>query len=85
MNLYEIYDKESGILLARGNARECKKKLGCSSIDSFYALANRSLRGINKSYKVVITKGGNTYYPVLGEDDPLRKENADEKNHSNRL
>lgn len=74
MNLYEVYDKESDILLARGTARECQKKLGCSSIDSFYSLANRSLRGINKSYRVVITKGGNTDYPVLGKDHILRTE-----------
>lgn len=72
MNLYEVYDKESDILLARGTARECQKKLGCASIDSFYALANRSVRGINKAYRVVITKGGDADYPVLGEKDPAR-------------
>lgn len=72
MNYYEVYDKASDILLARGTARECQKKLGCSSIDSFYALANRSFRGINKSYRVVITKGGNTDYPVLGKTHILK-------------
>lgn len=72
MNLYEIYNKKTDKLLARGTARECQKKLGCASIDSFYALANRSLRGINKKYRVVITKGGNTSYPVLGVDHTLK-------------
>lgn len=75
MNLYEIYDRESGILLARGTARECQKQLGCASLDSFYSLANRSQRGINKMYKTVVIKGGNTDYPVLGKNHPTQKAN----------
>ncbi|MBE6954482.1 MAG: hypothetical protein E7449_01045 [Ruminococcaceae bacterium] len=71
MNYYEIYSAYTGELLARGNARECRKTLGCASIDSFYALANRSRRGKNKLYRVVIKKGGDTDYPVLGKDDPI--------------
>ena len=55
MNYYAIYDAYSGELLAEGNSEECRKKLGCSSLDSFYALANRSRRGINKKYRVVTT------------------------------
>lgn len=82
MNYYAVYDAESGKMLAEGNARECQKKLRCASIDSFYALANRSLRGINKKYRVVIKKGGETDYPVLGKSDPLyeeyRRKNNDE-------
>lgn len=74
MNYYEIYDSESDLLLARGTAKECMVKLGCSSLDSFYALANRSRRGINKSYRVVILKGPQTDYPVLGEKDPKMEE-----------
>lgn len=74
MNLYEVYDRQTDYLLARGTARECQKELGCSSIDSFYSLANRSLRGINKKYRVVITKGGDTDYPVLGKNHILRTE-----------
>lgn len=70
MNYYEIYDRYSDELLARGTARECRKQLGCASLDSFYALANRSRRGINKNYRVVILKGGETDYPVLGENGP---------------
>ena len=70
MNYYEIYDRYSGELLARGTARECRDQLGCSSMDSFYALANRSKRGINKNYRVVILKGGETDYPVLGTYGP---------------
>ena len=68
MNYYEIYDSNTDELLARGTARECKEKLGCSSMDTFYALANRSRRGINKAYRVIIKKGGETDYPVLGEE-----------------
>ena len=45
MNYYEIYDRYSGELLTRGNAAECRKALGCASLDSFYALANRARRG----------------------------------------
>ena len=73
MNYYEVYDRFSDELLAKGTARECRKQLGCASIDSFYALANRSRRGINNSYRVVILKGGETDYPVLGENGPDRK------------
>lgn len=73
MNYYEIYDRYSGELLARGNAAECRKTLGCASLDSFYALANQARRGINKKYRVVIKKGGQVDYPVLGEDDPIYK------------
>ena len=71
MNYYEIYDRYSDELLARGTARECRKQLGCASLDSFYALANRARRGINKTYRVVIKKSGQVDYPVLGKDDPL--------------
>ena len=71
MNYYEIYDRYSDELLARGTARECRKQLGCASLDSFYALAHRARRGINKTYRVVIKKGGQVDYPVLGKDDPL--------------
>ncbi len=73
MNYYAIYDAFSDELLAEGNARECRKQLGCASLDSFYALANRARRGINKKYRVVIKKGGEVDYPVLGPDDPTRK------------
>ncbi len=71
MNYYEIYDAQTGELLARGNARECRKQLGCSSLDTFYALESRSRRGINKKYRVVRMKGGESGYPVLGKNDPL--------------
>ena len=73
MNYYEIYDRYSDELLARGTARECRDQLGCASTDSFYALANRSKRGINKNYRVVILKGGETDYPVVGADGPDRR------------
>lgn len=74
MKYYEIYDAVTGALICRGTSHECKAALGCASMDSFYALANRSLRGINKSYHVVIKKGGETDYPVLGSmTPPLRK------------
>ena len=50
MNYYEIYDRYSGELLTRGNAAECRKALGCASLDSFYALANRARRGIQRKF-----------------------------------
>ena len=71
MNYYAVYDAKTGILLAEGNAVECRRKLKCSSLDTFYALVNRSKRGINKKYRVVIKKGGEVDYPVLGKDDPI--------------
>ena len=77
MNYYEIYSVETGKLIAKGTARECRKQLGCSSLDSFYALANRSLRGINKKYNVIKKKGGETDYPVLGATDPIHKIKGD--------
>lgn len=43
----------------------------CWGDDWGYALANRARRGINKKYRVVIKKGGQVDYPVLGKDDPL--------------
>lgn len=70
MNYYEIRDAVTGKLIARGNSRECRKILGCSSMDTFYALVNRSRRGINKKYSVVILKGSEADYPVLGKEDP---------------
>jgi len=79
MNYYEIYDAKTGELLASGTSRECKKKLGCSSIDTFFSLANRSKRGINKKYKVIIKKGGEVEYPVLGKDSPVHKTEAQNK------
>lgn len=71
MKYYEIYDAKSDRLLAKGTARECKRELGCSSMDTFYALANRSARGENGKYRVIIKKGGETDYPVLGKDHPV--------------
>lgn len=68
MNYYEVYSAITGELLAKGTARECRKQLGCASLDSFYALANRSRRGVNKRYEVIIKKGGETDYPVLGKN-----------------
>ena len=66
MNYYAVYDAKTDELLAEGNSRECREKLGCSSMDTFYALANRARRGINKRYRVVIKKGGQVDYPVRG-------------------
>lgn len=68
MNYYEIYDRRTEQLIAKGTARECRRTLGCASLDSFYALANRSERGINKKYIVKKMKGGDTDYPVLGKE-----------------
>ena len=73
MNYYAIYDAYSGELLAEGNAEECRKQLGCASLDSFYALANRARRRINKKYRANKKKGGEVDYPVLGKDDPITK------------
>lgn len=73
MNYYAVYDRYSDELLAEGTARECMKALGCASVDSFYALANRSRRGTNKKYRVVIKKGGEVDYPVLGKADPVMR------------
>jgi len=73
LNYYEIYLRETGKLVAKGTARECRKQLGCSSLDSFYALVNRSIRGINKKYHAIKKKGGETDYPVLGANDPIHK------------
>lgn len=77
MNYYEVYDAFTGDLLARGNARECQKQLGCSSVTGFYALESRARRGLNKIYRVEVMKGGETDYPVLGKDDPLHKMEAE--------
>lgn len=70
MKYYEIRDAVTGALICRGTSRECREALGCASLDSFYALVNRSRRGINKSYNVVIKKGSETEYPVLGPGTP---------------
>ena len=37
------------------------------------SLGKQARRGINKKYRVVIKKGGQVDYPVLGKDDPLYK------------
>lgn len=68
MNYYEVYSREDGVLLARGTARECRRELGLASLDTFYALVSRSARGLNGKYRVIIKKGGDTDYPVLGKE-----------------
>lgn len=78
MKYYEIYLALTDELLAKGTARECRDKLGCSSLDTFYALATRSNRGINKRYRVVIKNGGEVDYPVLGIKDPEYKKESEE-------
>ena len=80
MNYYEVYEKTTGRLLAKGNARECRKQLGCASLDSFYALVNRSIRGINKKYVAKMIRAGDTDYPVLGKDDPFYQKKKGETN-----
>ena len=80
MKYYEVYDATGERLLAHGNSRECMKILKCKSMDSFYALVNRSIRGINKKYKVIIRLGGDTEYPVLGKYDPVAAMSDNEKN-----
>lgn len=65
MNYYKVMDAETGEVLAEGTARECRRKLKCASLDSFYALANRSIRGVNHKYKVEKCKGGQTDWPVV--------------------
>ena len=74
MKYYEIYDAETNELITRGNSWECREALGCSSLDTFYALANRARRGINRKYRVIIKKGGIADYPVLGQYDPEKEE-----------
>lgn len=69
MNYYEVRLASNGRLVAHGTARECRRQLGCSSLDTFYALANRARRGINKKYTVIIKKGGEMDYPVLGKQE----------------
>lgn len=68
MNYYEVYSRKDGVLLARGTARECRRELGLASLDTFYALVSRSARGLNRKYRVIIKKGGDTDYPVLGKE-----------------
>ncbi len=69
MNYYEVYDRKTGELLARGTARECRRQLGSASLDSFYATVNRAIRGKNGRYTARKMKGGETDYPVLGEKE----------------
>lgn len=80
MNYYEIRLATNGKLIAKGNALECKRQLGCSSLDTFYSLASRSMRGINKKYNVIRLRGGDTTYPVLGKNDPIYKMKEEKAN-----
>lgn len=68
MNYYEIYSKETGELVARGNARECRDALGYASVDVFYKMISTILRGESSIYTAVKFKGGQTDYPVLGDE-----------------
>ncbi len=68
MNYYEVYDALTGELLAKGTARECRRQLGCASMDSFYALVSRSIRGKNSRYTATKKKGSETDYPVIKEE-----------------
>ena len=54
LKYYEVRDALTGEMLAHGTSWECMKQLKCASLDSFYALANRSARGKNKKYIVTI-------------------------------
>lgn len=58
MNYYEVYRSDSGELVAKGTARECRKQLGCASVDSFYTIVGQSLKGKYNKYKVVKMTGG---------------------------
>lgn len=71
MNYYEVYDNKTGELLVKGNSRTCKNGLGCSSLDTFFTLVKNVEKGKNQKYRVVKIKGGESGYPVLGEDDPV--------------
>ena len=71
MKYYEIYHKESNVLLAKGTARECRKIMGCSTIDTFYSLVSHVRTGRNNLYRVVTKESWETDYPVLGKKDPV--------------
>ena len=49
---YTIYDKNDDIVCS-GNSDQCAAALGCKSVDSFYCLVSRCLRGTEKKYTVV--------------------------------
>lgn len=72
MNYYEVYDRLSGDLLARGTARECYKQIGRQDEDSFRCLVRVANRG-RGPYLVVTKPGGATDYPVLGKTDPVNQ------------
>ena len=73
MNYYEVYDRHSGELLAKGTARECRKILGLANVGSFYATVRQARKGISNKYRAVVMKGGETDYPVLGKDNPIHE------------
>ena len=77
MNYYEVCDRHSGELLAKGTARECGKILGLANVGSFYATAMQARKGISNKYRIVVMKGGDTDYPVLGKDSPIHKMEAE--------
>ncbi len=77
MNYYEVYDRHSGELLAKGTARECRKILGLASVDGFYCIVRQARKGISNKYRIVVMKGGETDYPVLGKDSPIHKMEAE--------
>lgn len=73
MNYYEVYDRYSDELLAKGTARECRKILGFASVDGFYCTVRRARNGISNKYRVVVMKGGETDYPVLGKNNMIHR------------
>lgn len=74
MKYYEIYHNKTGTLLAKGTARECRKKMGCSTVDTFYALVSHCKTGRNSTYRVVVKESWETDYPVIGDVNNCRKD-----------
>lgn len=51
---YAVYLRETDELLASGTSAEVTKQLKLASVDSFYCLVSRCLKGKNKKYEVLV-------------------------------
>ena len=53
MRFYTVYDAKDDTIVASGSASECTDQLDFKSLDSFYCMISRVLKGQNRKYKVV--------------------------------
>lgn len=63
MKYYAVYLRKTDELIVCGNSLQCQKQLKLASVDSFYSMVSKCLKGKNKKYEVLVEEDGDELQP----------------------